>query len=82
MTAEEITFSGVPAWLLATYLVEMGGEEDEAGRVRGDGWTATLVSHKAKAGSFALGRVTVTIEGRAAAATMAALRTKAMRGGG
>ncbi len=82
MTAEEITFTGVPAWLLAIYLVEMGGEEDEAGTVRGGGWTARLKSSKTRVGSFALGRVTVTIEGREGGATMAALRKKAMRGAG
>ncbi len=82
MTAEEITFTGVPAWLLAIYLVEMDGEEDEAGTVRGDGWTARLDSSTSQMGSFALGRVTVTIEGREAGETMAALRKKAMRGGG
>jgi hypothetical protein len=82
MTVQEITFTGVPAWLLAIYLVEMGGEKDESGTVRGEGWTAKLEASKSRIGSFALGRVTVTIEGGRAAETMAALRKKAMRGGG
>jgi len=78
----EITFSGVPAWLLIAYLVEMGGGEDGNEVVRGDRWTARLTSGRRKVGSIAIGRVTVTIEGAAAEETMAVLRKKAQRGGG
>jgi len=78
----EITFSGVPAWLLIAYLVEMGGTEDGHEAVRGDRWTAKLASGRRKIGSIAIGRVTVTIEGAAAEETMAVLRKKAQRGGG
>jgi hypothetical protein len=82
MTVAEVTFSGVPAWLLADYLVELGGTQDEPGTVRGAGWTARLVSSERKVGRLSLGRVTVTIEGGGAEETMAALRKKAQRGGG
>jgi hypothetical protein len=78
----QVTFSGIPAWLLVTYLVELGGAQDEEGTVRGDGWTARLVSRTAQLGGLVIGRVTVTIEGRAAEETMAGLRKKAQRGGG
>ena len=78
----EVTFGGIPAWLLATYLTEMGGTFDDERTIRGDGWTATLTSHNMPAGGLGLGRVTVAIEGVAAEATMAALRKKAQRGGG
>jgi hypothetical protein len=78
----EITFSGIPAWLLIAYLVEMGGTEKDVGTVHGEGWTARLASDKRKVGSIAIGRVTVTIEGVAGDETMAVLRKKAQRGGG
>jgi hypothetical protein len=78
----EITFGGIPAWLLTAYLVEMGGAEDGNETVRGERWTAKLASDKRRVGSIALGRVTVTIDGPAAEETMAVLRKKAQRGGG
>lgn len=78
----EITFSGVPAWLLTAYLVELGGSEGDDGTVHGEGWAARLTAEKAAVGSIALGRVTVSIEGAGAEATMTALRKKAQRGGG
>ncbi len=78
----EATFGGVPAWLLAIYLVELGGAQDGEEVVRGDGWEARLAPHPRTPGTFAIGRVTVTIEGAAAEETLAALRKKAMRGGG
>jgi hypothetical protein len=82
VTVREVTFGGIPEWLLATYLVEMGGTAGEEGVVRGEGWTAKLVSLKAKAGGLVLGRVTVTMEGPSADDAMEVLRKKAQRGGG
>jgi len=81
MTREEAVFNGVPAWLLADYLNDMGGEGTE-GVVAGDGWTATLDAAQRPANSTGLGRVTVTIEGPGAKEAMATLRVKARRGGG
>ncbi len=78
----EVTFGGIPVWLLTTYLGELGGTQEEEGIVRGERWTATLVSHKAQLGALAIGRVTVTIKGSAEEETMEALRKKALRGGG
>lgn len=82
MTRVEVTFSGIPVWLLAAYLVEMGGTQDEEGLVRGDGWTARLVFRRDSVGSLSIGRVTVGIQGRAAEEVLATLRKKAQRGGG
>ncbi len=81
MAAETATFNGVPAWLLTDYLVGLGGEAN-GDTVTGPGWTATLNAPPRPPGSLGLGRVTVTIEGPAAAETLAALRVKARRGGG
>lgn len=77
-----ITFGGVPAWLLRTYLVELGGTAGGDRTVTGPGWTARLDARSHGAGHIRIGRVTVSIEGPAAAETMAALRRKAQRGGG
>jgi hypothetical protein len=76
----EIVFGGMPAWLLETYLVELGGTPDGDGAVAGDGWRATLQA-RARDG-IAIARVAVRIEGERADTVMVALRKKAQRGGG
>ncbi|MBI5285820.1 MAG: DUF1952 domain-containing protein [Chloroflexi bacterium] len=79
--AEQVVFGGMPAWLLATYLVELGGERgDDGTAVSGDGWRATLENRGGWTGGIA--RISVTIEGERSAAVMEALRKKAQRGGG
>jgi hypothetical protein len=79
----QVVFGGMPAWLLETYLVELGGRRvGDGGAVEGDGWRATLVQAPSGAGGIAIARVTVTIEGERASGAMAALRKKAQRGGG
>ncbi len=79
--AEQVVFGGMPAWLLAAYLVELGGESiDDAAAVSGDGWHATIESRGGWTGGIA--RISVTIEGERSAAVMEALRKKAQRGGG
>lgn len=78
--AEEATFGGVPAWLLREYLLELGGRQ-VGDVVRGPGWTARLTAGR-DARALGIARVTVRIEGPAAAQAMAALRAKAQRGGG
>lgn len=82
MTVVEVTFSGIPAWLLSIYLVELGGTQEGERTARGEGWTARLVPQKTQVGGFRIGRVRVTITGPAAQETMEALRRKARRGGG
>jgi hypothetical protein len=72
----------MPGWLLADYLVDLGGDRVGDDRVVGDGWSATLERHERPAGSLTIGRVTVTIEGPEADGIMALLRAKAQRGGG
>ncbi len=82
MTVVEATFSGVPGWLLAAYLVEQGGIQEGEATVRGDGWLATLATAKTRVGAVAIGRVIVRISGPRADQALAALRKKAQRGGG
>jgi hypothetical protein len=81
MAVQRAEFNGIPAWLLADYLVSLGGEADD-GTVRGKGWTARLTAAVRAPGSLALGRVLVEVEGPASEDTIAALRIKARRGGG
>ena len=77
----EIVFGGMPAWLLADYLVELGGVRIDGGAgVRGDGWRATLTP--APTTPPAIARITVTIDGPRSNEVMQQLRTKAQRGGG
>lgn len=78
----EVTFGGVPGWLLAAYLEELGGMPIDAHTIRGDGWTATLFAHERPAGSLAVGHVTVALSGPRGEAILEILRRKAMRGGG
>ena len=78
----EVVFGGVPAWLLADYLVDLGGRRVSDELVAGDGWSATLQRADRPPGSLSIGRVTVTITGPRAALAMQQLRTKAQRGGG
>lgn len=78
----EATFGGVPPWLLAAYLEELGGAPGDEGTFQGDGWTARLRSHARGPDALAPGRVTVVLTGPRAAQALEALRKKAMRGGG
>lgn len=79
--AEQL-FGGVPAWLLADYLVDLGGQRSQDSMVTGDGWRATLAANAKPPGAHSVGRVTVTIEGPEAKRIMEELRRKAQRGGG
>jgi hypothetical protein len=78
---QEETFGGVPAWLLAEYLAELGGSGDD-GLVVGHGWRATIEAQRRPPGTMAIGRVRMSIEGPEAERVMEALRAKAQRGGG
>ena len=78
----QVVFGGVPAWLLADYLVDLGGRRLSDELVEGDGWSATLQRAVSPLGSLSIGRVTVTIAGPCAVPLMQQLRTKAQRGGG
>ena len=79
--AEQL-FGGVPAWLLADYLIDLGGLRSHDSTVAGDGWRATLAASARPPGAHSVGRVTVTIEGPEAERIMEELRRKAQRGGG
>ena len=82
MEGYDVTFGGVPAWLLGDYLVDLGGQRSHDSTVAGDGWRATLAAHPRPPGAHSVGRVTVTIEGPEAKRVMEELRRKAQRGGG
>jgi len=77
-------FGGMPQWLLEDYLIELGGARTADGAIAGEGWHAILTARRDGHGAPGLGitRVEVRIEGSSADATLAALRTKAQRGGG
>lgn len=54
---------GIPLWLLHEYLVELGGEVDENGRVHGPNWTATLIPLEPfQLGSLRVGQLQLNIE--------------------
>ena len=78
----EVVFGGVPAWLLADYLVDLGGHRVSDDLDEGEGWSATLQRAVRPPGSLSIGRVTVTITGPDSAPVMQQLREKAQRGGG
>lgn len=82
MSRETAVFNGIPAWLLADYLADLGGTPSPNGVITGDGWSAVLEADPRPPGALGLGRVTVTIDGPHAAEAMAELRVKARRGGG
>ena len=83
LTVAEAVFGGMPQWLLEEYLLELGGARTtSAGELAGEGWRATLTSRRDGHAGIGITRMEVRIEGAAADATLAALRTKAQRGGG
>ncbi len=78
----DAVFGGMPQWLLEEYLLELGGTREAAGAIAGDGWHAALTSRRDGQGGVGIARVEVRIEGARADDALAALRTKAQRGGG
>ncbi len=79
----EIKFRGLPQWLLAEYLVELGGVADGDSQLQGAGWQARLSQQTVRLGAFELNEATVRFDAGPAAARLAEmLRRKAMRGGG
>jgi hypothetical protein len=79
----EQVFGGVPTWLLADYLVDLGGKAaGDKTAVEAKGWSARLRPVPAALDGLGIGRVTVTIEGPESARVMEELRRKAQRGGG
>lgn len=76
---------GLPLWLLREYLVEIGGEVDSAGEIRGDGWKATLTQmDDFHLGSLVVGEVRLEVDAdeEAMARLMPVLEKKLLRAGG
>ncbi|HEX7973936.1 MAG TPA: DUF1952 domain-containing protein, partial [Anaerolineales bacterium] len=54
---------GLPLWLLKTYLIEIGGHEDESGLIAGSGWGAILTQmDDFQIGSIRVGQVRLELE--------------------
>lgn len=80
MTTIEVR--GLPVAEVIRYLEELGGRAD-GNAFRGDSWTATVTEGTpAAVGSLHVRVLHVAIEGERAAAVVAHLRRKTMRGGG
>ncbi len=81
----ELEIRSVGAWLLETYLQELGGTPVRPGVLAGPGWQAHLRPAEPVAiGPLRIGRVVVQLEGEPTAVREVAerLRWKAFRGGG
>jgi hypothetical protein len=84
MTTEQLIYAGIPLWLLVEYLEDLGGEAAGEGRVKGDGWTASIIKIEPnRVGSLRVGRVQLELQGDpdAIAALKPRLEMKTMRAG-
>ena len=85
MVRMERELRGIPLWLLAEYLLELGGHATEPGRVQGDGWEASLTQlEDFRVGSLAVGQVRIAVQGSsdAMALLLPLLEKKLLRAGG
>lgn len=76
---------GIPYFLLVEYLQELGGKEEEDGRLMGLGWEASLEKMEPfRLGSLVIGQVKVElkIEDALADEFIAKLSQKTLRAGG
>jgi hypothetical protein len=76
---------GIPLWLLEEYLIELGGERIEPGRLQAEGWTAHLEQMADfQVGSLIVGQVRIEVQAtpRAWQALQPALKKKLLRAGG
>jgi hypothetical protein len=81
----EKTVTGVPAWLLRDYLVELGGSVAGDERVDGTGWSASLLPlEDRQVGSLTIGQVQLTLRGQPleVARVQSELQKRLIRGGG
>ncbi|MGW8250575.1 MAG: DUF1952 domain-containing protein [Anaerolineales bacterium] len=84
---KELTWevNAVPEWLMQEYLVELGGQVNGPGQVRGAGWQAEFQKiEDFKLGAISVGRVRLRLAGEESAleAILPRLERKLMRGGG
>jgi hypothetical protein len=84
-TTFERVVTGIPLWLLRTYLEELGGQPGAGGLLQGDGWRARLTQvEDHQIGSLRVGRVRLELDGEAEAVSRVrqALEPRLMRAGG
>jgi hypothetical protein len=85
MIADERVITGIPLWLLAAYLIDLGGVEHGPGEIEGPGWRARLTpAEDFRRGSLVVGQVNLALDGDADALARlnTALEKKLLRGGG
>jgi hypothetical protein len=84
-SAFDRVLTGIPLWLLSSYLEDLGGRPREPGRLDGEGWTAELTQvEDYQIGSLRVGRVRVRLLGNDAALSPVreAFEKRLVRGGG
>ncbi|MFQ5435191.1 MAG: DUF1952 domain-containing protein [Anaerolineae bacterium] len=75
----------IPAWLMETYLQEVGGEKGEDGRISGPGWSAhveQIEDFKIYALSIGQIRLQIDVEDDIWPDLSNRIETKLLRGGG
>jgi hypothetical protein len=85
LTADERVITGIPLWLLAAYLIDLGGVACSAEEIDGPGWRARLTpAEDFQRGSLVVGQVNLALDGDADALARlkTALEKKLLRGGG
>ena len=78
-------YYGVPDWLMAEYLTDLGGTEAEKFVIEGDGWSARIgKAEPNRIGSLVIGGASVEFSGdeEALDALFDELHKKTLRGGG
>jgi hypothetical protein len=77
--------TGIPLWLLSSYLEALGGRPGQPGRLDGEGWSAELTQvEDYQIGSLRVGRVRVRLLGddEALSPIRQAFEKRLVRGGG
>jgi len=89
VTESNFTFEweirGIPFWLIRDYLLELGGQEEEAGLVKGKGWCVYLNQiADYQIGSIRVGQVQLNLEAapEVSDSIRRALEKKLIRAGG
>ena len=80
-----LSLRGVGPAVISAYLVDLGGREEEPGKIAGDGWEASLTAGElVSVGSIRLGVTEVEFSGEllAVGRLRAAFEKKVVRAGG
>lgn len=81
----ERDYRSLPLWLAREYLIELGGQPESDGNVRGNRWRVQLSEGDAiPIGALRIGQIRMTFEGEVAVLdqVIAAFERKALRAGG